>query len=212
MLSPHAQDVYFAAWWGRLCRGAGDDGSPHTPVQSTSSWRAVPGLCLSNGLFLFVLVGHIALWDKVMKILKPSSRIFWASNIFRASDGTRFSMQLYSNLIFRMRKIPAWQFVHKVINSWMTALLSETFLLGFRVGWEIRLESYDPRCKAVTVCKLRSRTYIAIWCTTMHDNKTHIAFDCTTHQTMALYTANNALFYKNKVGQPTSWLASCCSP
>ena len=33
---------------------------------------------------------------------------------------------------------------------------------------------------------LHACTYIAIWCVTTHDNKSHVAYDCTTHQTSAL--------------------------
>ena len=36
------------------------------------------------------------------------------------------------------------------------------------------------------VCMLQALTYITIWCATTHDNKTHIAYDCITHQTMTL--------------------------
>ena len=36
------------------------------------------------------------------------------------------------------------------------------------------------------VCILQAWTYIAIWCTTRHDSKTCVAYDCTTHQMMAL--------------------------
>ena len=53
--------------------------------------------------------------------------------------------------------------------------------------------------KTVTFSKLWSRTYISIWCTTTH-NKTRVAYGYTTYQMTDLYTANVALFYKNKVG------------
>ena len=36
------------------------------------------------------------------------------------------------------------------------------------------------------VCILLAHTYIAIWYATTHDNKTHVPFASTTHQTMAL--------------------------
>ena len=38
--------------------------------------------------------------------------------------------------------------------------------------------------------------YIALWCTTVHDNKTHVGYDYTAHQTTALVLT---LFYNNKV-------------
>ena len=86
-----------------------------------------------------------------------------------------------------------------------TALLSETFLVLYRVAWEIRLESYDPRHISIVlwynivVHILQACAYIAIWCTTMHDNKTHVPYDCILHKNNS-FTANNASFYKNKVG------------
>ena len=40
-----------------------------------------------------------------------------------------------------------------------------------------------------TCCILQACTYmyITIWCATMHDNKTHVAYDCITHQMTALW-------------------------
>ena len=31
------------------------------------------------------------------------------------------------------------------------------------------------------VCMLQAHTYIAIWCATTHDNKTHVPYDCILH-------------------------------
>ena len=38
----------------------------------------------------------------------------------------------------------------------------------------------------IIVHTLQARTYIVIWSTTMHNNKTHITYDFTTPQTMTL--------------------------
>ena len=60
------------------------------------------------------------------------------------------------------------------------------------VAREIGMESYGPRHTSVilqyniVVLILQAHTYIAVCCATMHDNKTHVAYDCTTHQTMAI--------------------------
>ena len=82
-----------------------------------------------------------------------------------------------------------------------TALISETFLLWFRVAWE----SYSPRNafavlwfnSIVTIyCKPVS---IAISCATTHVIKTDAPYDCILH-TKRRFSANNAWFYKNKFG------------
>ena len=56
--------------------------------------------------------------------------------------------------------------------------------------------------RAVIVSKLWSRTYmyLAIWHVTMYDNKTHIAYIpiLCAKWWLYTYTANGALFYKNK--------------
>ena len=51
-------------------------------------------------------------------------------------------------------------------------------------------------------------TYVASWCTTAHDNKPHVAYDCIYHIPNDSFTANNALFCMTKLG----WLLfTCCS-
>ena len=60
-----------------------------------------------------------------------------------------------------------------------TALQSMTLLVWFRIAMEIRLESYGPRLMSIVlwcnlVFVLLACTYIAIWCATMHNNKTHV--------------------------------------
>ena len=91
---------------------------------------------------------------------------------------------------------------------WMTALQSETlFLVWFRVAWEIQLESYrggpdmHQLFSGTTMsCNiLPIHAHIAIWWTTTHDNKTHVAYHCTTHQMAALPPTLHR-FYKNKIG------------
>ena len=91
------------------------------------------------------------------------------------------------------------------------ALLSATFLEWFRVAGEIHvlLEIYSPRhdmhqWSLIQHCvrKLQTHTYIAIWCTTttyMYDKK--LTYLMTAYYTPKDgFTANHALFYKNKVG------------
>ena len=73
-----------------------------------------------------------------------------------------------------------------------TALPLETFLEWFRVAWENQLESYSPRfthrlfSDTTFACVLQTYTYIPIWCATTCNNKTHVAYACTTHETMVL--------------------------
>ena len=44
------------------------------------------------------------------------------------------------------------QVVHGHSTYWMTALLLETFLVWFRVAWEIQLESCGPRHASWLIC------------------------------------------------------------
>ena len=68
----------------------------------------------------------------------------------------------------------------------MTVLLSKTFFVWFRVALGNLLESHmaqdTHRSFADTsVCILQACTYIAIWCASTRDNKTHVPYDCTLH-------------------------------
>ena len=75
-----------------------------------------------------------------------------------------------------------------------TALLSETFLLWFTIElhersiWRAVASDTHHGHSLIqhSVYTMQPCTYIAIWCTTTHDNKTHIAYNCTTSKTMAL--------------------------
>ena len=53
---------------------------------------------------------------------------------------------------------------------------------------------------------LQAHTYNTIWCVTTHDNKTPVAYDCTTHQMMTLLPTMHC-FIRTK-----SYVTSCCSP
>ena len=78
----------------------------------------------------------------------------------------------------------------------MIALLLDTFLMWFRVVRENQLESYGPRHASVVVW------YIAILCTTMHDNKTHVPYDCIIHTKRRLYCQRCIIL------EQQSWLAT----
>ena len=80
----------------------------------------------------------------------------------------------------------------------MTVLLSETFLVWFRVAREIQLlknyiyrelqpQTHIGHSLMQIVCILQAHIYIAIWQTTTHDNKTHIPNDCLLHTKWQLY-------------------------
>ena len=65
----------------------------------------------------------------------------------------------------------------------MTALLLETFLVWFTVAREFNWRATAPDMHwtfsdtKLCVHTARPYIYITIWCTTMHDNKTHIPYD-----------------------------------
>ena len=92
-----------------------------------------------------------------------------------------------------------------------TPLLSETFLVWFRVAWEIWLESYVPRLASVIPSQhcvqiLQTCTYIAIWCTTIYDNKTHVTFDCILHtKQWGLLTTMRRFIRKKLASYTTCW-------
>ena len=44
---------------------------------------------------------------------------------------------------------------------------------------------------------LQAHTHVTIWCATMHDNKTHVAYDCTLHTKWQLCCQQ---YIKNKFG------------
>ena len=86
-----------------------------------------------------------------------------------------------------------------------TALLLETFPLWFmelheKFDWramapDTHWSFFDTTCHACTTAHI----YIAIWCVTTHDNKTHVAYDCTTHQTMALLSTMHRFIIRTKL-------------
>ena len=53
------------------------------------------------------------------------------------------------------------------------------------------VENYSNKMTNIELLNVQHRALL-------HDNKTHIVYGYTTHQTMALYTANNASLYRTK--------------
>ena len=88
----------------------------------------------------------------------------------------------------------------------MTAILSETFFVWFRVALEIRLKSYGPRHTLVLlwydiVCMYTASLYIHYYFGTQLHLTTKLTYIMTAYYTPSnSFTANDALFYKNKVG------------
>ena len=115
-------------------------------------------------------------------------------NWWVTTPNTHHSFFLIWHLCILPRITWKLQVVYRHSTYWTTSLLLKTFLEQFRVAWEIQLESYGPRhtcdhsliqhCLACTASPYI--LYITIWCTTIYDNKTHVAYDCTTYQTTAL--------------------------
>ena len=90
---------------------------------------------------------------------------------------------------------------------WMSALPPETFLKWYRVAWEIWLESYILRNVSVVLWATLSAytTSPLIHCylghNYMHDNKTHVPYDCTLHTKWWIYCQRHIILQKQ------SWLA-----
>ena len=113
-----------------------------------------------------------------------------------ASYGSKHALQSLSNSPFvctYIHNLKIIQVVYGCFAYQMTALLSETLC-----GLELH-ESSNWRVMALDthwglpliqhcVCILQACTYRynTIWLATMHDNKTHIDYDSSTHQVMAL--------------------------
>ena len=95
---------------------------------------------------------------------------------------------------------------------WTTALLLEIFLVWFRGAWQIWLESYSPKHTSVILCYnivvyiLQACTYIAIWCATIHDNKTHTPYDCILYTKWRLYYQQCITFIRKNFTSYTT----CC--
>ena len=80
----------------------------------------------------------------------------------------------------------------KTTDIWENVPTPIATLLCFRVAWEILTAEVRPQTHIAVVpwyhilCILQCCTYIqCISCTTTQDNKTHTAYDRTTHQMMA---------------------------
>ena len=90
---------------------------------------------------------------------------------------------------------------------WTTAILSETFIVWFRVARDIQLESYGSRHASVVLWY----KIVCLYCKPIHtlpfDAKLHVCMTTKlTYLMTAYYTTNNGFasndssFYKNKVG------------
>ena len=87
-----------------------------------------------------------------------------------------------------------------------TATLSKTFFVWLRVAWEIWLKSYDPRHTSVVfwyniVC-VYCKPVLTLLSGTQLRMTTKLTYLKTAYYTPNdSFTANDALFYNNKVGQ-----------
>ena len=93
----------------------------------------------------------------------------------------------------------------------MTALQSEMFFVWLIVAWGIKLVSYDPRYASVVLwyntvcmCVLHAHTCITIGCTTAHDNKAHVPFDCIVHTKRWLECKQRVVFVGAKFDSYTT--------
>ena len=76
------------------------------------------------------------------------------------------------------------------------ALLSEMFLFWFWTAWVIRLERYSLRCQGCSLMQYCLHTanlciHGYIWCATMHDNNTYLAYMHTGLYYNHCFTAND---------------------
>ena len=88
---------------------------------------------------------------------------------------------------------------------WTTAILSESFLVWFRVAWNIRLESYDPKHASVALWY----NIVCVYCKPVHTSLFGVQLNMTTKLMYLLtayytpnnsFTANDASFNKNQFG------------
>ena len=104
------------------------------------------------------------------------------------------------------------QVMHGHSAYWMTALLSETFFVWFRVAWEIRLESYSLRHTSAVLqynivsvyCKPSIHRYLV--CNYTWQQTSHTSWLHATHQTMPLLPMMHR-FIKTKLASYTT----CCN-
>ena len=90
----------------------------------------------------------------------------------------------------------------------MTAILSETFFVWFRVSLEIQPESYGLRRALGIVCYMTlyaytvSSVYTLLFVTQLHltTKLMYLMTACMYYAPKGAFTANNASFYKNKFG------------
>ena len=74
-----------------------------------------------------------------------------------------------------------WKYNEDVLHiEWLLYYQSD-FLRSLKLHERPEFEGYDPRHSSVVLF------YIAIWCATTLDNKTHVPYDCTLHIKGQLY-------------------------
>ena len=104
------------------------------------------------------------------------------------------------------------QVIYQCPAYWMSALLLESFLVWFRVVWEIWLESYSHRHVSVVL----RYNIVCVYCKPFHTSlfgvQLHMTtqlkqfYDCTSHQTTALLLMMHC-FIRTKLASYTI----CCS-
>ena len=125
--------------------------------------------------------GHSTYWMAALLSEMSISCVRSGCKILQVSYGSKHTSQCLFDKAF------AHTYVHnlKTAGDIRTFYISNScstirrFLVCFRVAWEIRLESYDPRHS--------SYSKIAVWCAAMHDNKTHVPYDCILHTNWQLH-------------------------
>ena len=100
------------------------------------------------------------------------------------------------------------QVIHGCSSYRMTVLLLKTFLMWFRVAWEIHLESHGPEThwlfSHTTLCEYTASPYLYVYTLLFGEQlcmATQLTYLMTAYYTPNNdFTANNASFYKNKLG------------
>ena len=110
-------------------------------------------------------------------------------SFFLVSYGSKHSSQFFpiSHLCILTHITWQQQVIYRHSAYRMTSLLSNTFLVWFRVAREIQMESYGPRHASVVlwyklVCVYCKPIYTSLFgAQTTHDKLTHVPYDCILH-------------------------------
>ena len=149
------------------------------------------------------------LWEMFIFYVRGGCKILMAARY--ASKCASQTLSYKPFCVFSALRHITWklQAICGSIAYCITSILSETFIVWFRVIPEIQLESYDPRQALVVLRYIQhcARVYCKSVYTSLFGTQLCLTTKLTYLMTAYMYytpnrgfTANNASFYKSKVG------------